>query len=147
MARLRSRVAVTLEVPVARAWEAWTTADEWNKWFTSRASIDLRVGGAYSNADHDCGEFLEIVPRRLLRFSWNNPEHGPGSVVTVLFIALGRQRCRLELTHSRLKTEKDAQGFRTGWSWAYASLRNYLATGNGIRYDEWAAAQSAGKET
>jgi len=141
MPRLRTRVAITLEVPVARAWEAWTQAAEWDKWFTSKTKLDLSIGGRYSNADKDCGEFLEIVPHKLLRFSWDNPEHGPGSVVTLRFKSLGRKRCHLELTHSRLEHEKDVVGFRTGWNWAFASLRNYLATGRGIKYDEWEAAQ------
>lgn len=137
MARFRRKLSITLDVPVAKAWDAWTTAAGWNGWFTSGAQIDLRVGGRYSNADQDSGEYLEIVKHKLLRFTWNNPHHQPGSIVTLRFTALGRNQCRLVLTHSRLALESESVDLKAGWSWALASLKSYLATGKGITEAQW----------
>lgn len=137
MARYRRKLSITLEAPVAKVWEAWTTAEGWDRWFTSGAQIDLRVGGSYTNADQDSGEYLEIVKHKLLRFTWNNPHHQPGSVVTLRFSALGKNKCRLVLTHSRLALESESIDLKAGWSWALASLRSYLATGRGIKEAEW----------
>lgn len=49
-------IETTIAAPVERVWQAWTTpADitQWNSasddWHTTRASVDLRVGGEFSS--------------------------------------------------------------------------------------------------
>jgi uncharacterized protein YndB with AHSA1/START domain len=145
MTRQRTVVQATYAAPVARVWDAWTRGEQWGAWFSEGpAQVDLRVGGRYATPDGDAGEYLEIVPRRLLRFTWEHPHHqanSPGSILTLRFTALGPQRSRLVLTHSRL-TAEDARDMRRGWSWAVASLGSYLATGRGMKEAEWAAARN-----
>ena len=53
---MRIHVETTVSAPIARVWEAYTTpADitQWNSghpdWHTPRATVDLRVGGAFSS--------------------------------------------------------------------------------------------------
>src|SRR5215471_16775235 len=55
-----------------------------DRWFTTGAKVDLRPRGRYSNADHDRGKFLEVVPNRRLRFTWDNPDHAAGSIVEII---------------------------------------------------------------
>jgi uncharacterized protein YndB with AHSA1/START domain len=147
MLRHRTRMAATMDAPPARVWEAWTVPEQWDKWFTSGSQIDLHVGGRYANADKDSGEYMEIVKHRLLRFTWENPHHQPGSIVTLRFSAARNGRCRLELSHSRLALPGEAKDLKAGWGWALASLKSFLATGNGIGEAQWEAMQkdTAGK--
>jgi uncharacterized protein YndB with AHSA1/START domain len=140
----RTVVQATYDAPVAKVWDAWTKGEQWGAWFSEGpAQVDLRVGGRYWTPDEDQGEYLEIIPHKLLRFTWGHPHHSgtsPGSIVTLRFTALDPQRTRVVLTHSRL-TQGDAADMNDGWRWAAASLRSYLATGRGMREAEWQAAQ------
>lgn len=53
---MKITVEVTVAAPVEDVWRAWTTPEDikqWNAasddWHTTRASVDLRVGGAFSS--------------------------------------------------------------------------------------------------
>lgn len=75
-------VETTIAAPIEAIWRAWTTpADivQWNAaladWHTTRASVDLRVGGTFSSRmeakdgstgfDFE-GTYTQVVPRELL---------------------------------------------------------------------------------
>ncbi|MCB1164389.1 SRPBCC domain-containing protein [bacterium] len=133
-------VTRTIDVPLPRAWQAWTTARAWNRWFTTKSRLNLREGGRYTNADGDTGEFRAIVPGDRLRFTWDNPKHCPGTLVEVRFAELG-ERCRITVQHSKLASKRDAEAMRGGWSWAMDSLRSWLETGKPITHEAWLAAK------
>jgi uncharacterized protein YndB with AHSA1/START domain len=145
------RKRVTLErsydAPVARLWKAWTDAKQWGAWFSEGpAQVDLRVGGRYSTPDQDTGEYREVVKHERLSFTWEHPHHvvsSPGSVVTLAFNELEPDRSKLRLTHSGL-SEKDAADLKEGWSWALASLDNYLRTRKPLKQAEWEAQRKTG---
>lgn len=75
-------VETTVAAPIEAVWQAWTTpADivQWNAaspdWHTTRASVDLRVGGAFSSRMEAkdgsmgfdfAGTYTEVVPHELL---------------------------------------------------------------------------------
>ena len=53
---MRITIETTIAAPIERIWQAWTTPDDivqWNAasddWHTTRASVDLRPGGAFSS--------------------------------------------------------------------------------------------------
>lgn len=53
---MKITVSTTVRAPIEQAWRAYTTPDDitlWNAasedWHTTRASVDLRVGGAFSS--------------------------------------------------------------------------------------------------
>jgi uncharacterized protein YndB with AHSA1/START domain len=129
----------TIGAPVERAFAAWAEPARLNGWFTSAAEQDFREGGRYQNGDDDRGEFRKIVPQQLIRFTWENPQHRPGSVVEVQFEDKGAEKSTVRLTHSRLSSPEEVENLREGWSWALDSLKSYLETGKGISYDTWAA--------
>lgn len=75
-------VETQVRAPIAAVWKAWTTPEDivqWNSaspdWHTTRASVDLRVGGQFCSRmeakdgsmgfDFE-GEYTEIVEHRLL---------------------------------------------------------------------------------
>lgn len=90
---------VTISRTPRRVFKGLTKPSELNAWFTQGAKVDLRVGGSYRNLDHDKGKFLEIVPNERLRFTWDNPQHAPGTVVEILLKNVGGKTV-LTLIHS-----------------------------------------------
>jgi uncharacterized protein YndB with AHSA1/START domain len=129
---------------IEAAWQAWTSAEQLDRWFTTGVKQDLRVGGRYSNADGDCGSFLEIEPNRRLRFTWEQPCHSPGGEVTVELEALDSDVVNVRLTHSGLGRPEDLSDLTLGWEWALDSVKSFLETGNGIRYRDWEAMKEMG---
>lgn len=79
---MKITVETRIEAPVEHVWRAWTTPDDikqWNAasddWHTTAASVDLRVGGAFSSrmeakdgsAGFDfAGTYTAVVPRQRL---------------------------------------------------------------------------------
>jgi len=75
-------IETTIAAPIEAIWRAWTTpADivQWNAasadWHTTRASVDLRVGGAFSSRMEAkdgstgfdfAGTYTQVVPQQLL---------------------------------------------------------------------------------
>lgn len=79
-------VETHVRAPIAAVWKAWTTPEDivqWNTaspdWHTTRASVDLRVGGAFSSRmeakdgsmgfDFE-GEYTQVVEQQLLEASF-----------------------------------------------------------------------------
>lgn len=141
-------VSVQRTVPRSRAeaFDAFADARALGTWFTTKVEQDVRPGGAYRNGDGDRGTFLAVERPRLLRFTWDNPDHAPGSVVEVTFTARGAKSTAVRVTHRRLRTKKAADGMKTGWTWALTSLACWVATGKGLPYAAWDAARTAARK-
>ncbi len=122
-----------ISAPQERIFEAFTHAELLSTWFTTQAKVDLRVGGRYSNADKDEGVFLEIVRPSLVRFTWENADHCPGTEVR---IEISREGL-VTLTHSKLASEEHVVGMRSGWSWALDNVKLFLEAGRTVGYEEW----------
>jgi len=119
------------------AFDAFTSAKLLNKWFTTKAKVKAEVGGAYSNADGDKGTFTFLARPRRIRFTWDNEKHCPGTVVVVTFMKSATDSVTVNVTHSKLKSQKDREDMRGGWSWAMDSLKSFLETGKPIRHEDW----------
>ncbi len=135
-------VTRTIAAPLERVWAAWTVAAEWDRWFSSESDLDLRVGGRYSNADGDSGEFKTVAAMRRIRFTWEQARHQPGSVVEVLFAAKPDGRSEVVVSHTRLSGQDEVADLREGWSWAMDSLKSYLEIGKPVRWEDWKASRS-----
>jgi uncharacterized protein YndB with AHSA1/START domain len=119
-------VSRVVRTTARKAFDAMATPAGQSTWFTSRATIDLRVGGRYENADGDSGEFLKVERPKRLRFTWGNRRHAPGSVVDYVVTPLEDGRVRIGLTHSKLTREKDAKDLKAAWGGALDLLRARL---------------------
>jgi len=122
----------TLDARPEDAFAAFASAQALDGWFTSGAEVDFREGGRYRSADGDAGRYLRIEPGRRLRFTWENPKHTPGSVVTVDLIPKGPNRTTVAVSHDRLATRDELDALKPAWRWALGSLARYLATGRGL---------------
>jgi uncharacterized protein YndB with AHSA1/START domain len=122
-----------------RVYDAWLTASDWDTWFTSNSQIDARVGGKYLNGDGDAGEYLELDPGRLIRFSWDNASSCPGSEVKVV-LSTGEGGTELHLVHSKLPEPETGRGeMIDGWGWAIDNLAAYLEGRDTCDHDTWVA--------
>ncbi len=85
---MKITVETTVQAPVAKVWAAYTTPDDitqWNAasddWHTTRASVDLRVGGAFSSRMEAkdgsfgfdfAGTYTEVVPHERLAYAFGD---------------------------------------------------------------------------
>ncbi|MBI3859108.1 MAG: SRPBCC domain-containing protein [Thaumarchaeota archaeon] len=112
-----------------------------NRWFTHGSKVDLRVGGGYENLDGDRGTFIEITPNSRLRFTWDNPNIGAGSVVEVL-LARSEKGTILTLVHSGFRRKEDFDHYaskESGWNWALQNLKALLEGRRLTSYEKWLA--------
>lgn len=105
-------------------------------WFTKNAKCELQPGGRYENDDKDEGVFLELIPFKRIRFTWDNKEHCPGTEVDIQLIEEYNIKTKITLRHLKLKSEKDCAEMKEGWTWALTSLKSFLETGKPVRYNE-----------
>ncbi|MBL7987368.1 MAG: SRPBCC domain-containing protein [Chlorobi bacterium] len=122
-------------------WGAWTDSVKIAHWFTEEAEQDVRVGGRYRNSDGDEGTYLIVESPHRLKFTWDQPDYSPGSLVTVE-ISAGEEEGTtvVQVLHENIHCD-DADDLQTGWQWGLDSLQRYMITGLGIRFEEWAAMQ------
>ena len=83
---MKITVETTVHAPVEDVWRAWTTPDDikqWNAasedWHTTKATVDLRVGGAFSSRMEArdgsmgfdfAGSYTKVVPNELIECSF-----------------------------------------------------------------------------
>ena len=108
-----------------------------SKWFTTNAKGDLSIGGRYSNDNGDEGEYLELKPFEKIRFTWENPEHSPGTEVNIEIISLTYDISKIRITHSKLESEEAIDSMKEGWKWTLDNLKQFLETGVPIPFDKW----------
>jgi uncharacterized protein YndB with AHSA1/START domain len=85
---MKITVKTKVSAPIERVWQAYTTPEDivqWNAasddWHTTKASVDLRVGGAFSSrmgakdgsfGFDFAGTYTNIVPNQLLEYSFGD---------------------------------------------------------------------------
>ncbi|MBK9940880.1 MAG: SRPBCC family protein [Kouleothrix sp.] len=107
---MKITVETIVNAPIARVWRAYTTPEEikqWNTasddWHTTKATVDLRVGGAFSSRMEAkdgsfgfdfAGTYTTIVPNERIEYAFGDRraivEFNPGAngvVVRVTFDA------------------------------------------------------------
>jgi uncharacterized protein YndB with AHSA1/START domain len=130
---------VSVSAVPSRVFAALTEPPKLNAWFTTGARVNLRVGGRYSNADKDTGRFLEVVPNKRLRFTWDNPDHAPGTVVEVVLARKGIDTI-VSLLHYGFARKVDFEHYSSqvsGWDWALYNLKAFLEGKPVVQYEEW----------
>ncbi|MHC4225538.1 MAG: SRPBCC domain-containing protein, partial [Planctomycetota bacterium] len=73
----------------------------------------------------------------LLRFTWENANHCPGTTVEVTFDPKGMEKSVVRLTHSRLADAKAREEMKEGWTWAMDNLKRYLEKGEVQTFEAW----------
>jgi len=130
---------ISIRVVPSRVFAALTKPAKLNAWFTTGAKVDLRVGGRYSNRDKDTGKFLEDVPNKRLRFTWDNRDHAPGTIVEIV-LTRKQAGTTASLLHYGFSKRKDFEHYSSdvsGWNWALSNLKAYLEGRRVVQYEDW----------
>ena len=121
---MKITIETTVNAPIEEVWRAWTTPEDikqWNAasddWHTTAATVDLRVGGAFSSRMEAkdgsfgfdfAGTYTQIVPGRLIAMEFG------GRTAVVEFIpqegsVVVRETFDAEETHS---VDQQRQGWQ-----------------------------------
>ncbi len=127
-------IETLVKAPVAMVWSAYTTpADimKWNTasddWHTTKAEVDLRVGGAFSSRMEAkdgsfgfdfAGIYTHVKPNRLLAYSFGD------RAATVEFIE-GRDGVTLRVV-AEAETENPLDMQRNGWQSILDNFTKYV---------------------
>jgi uncharacterized protein YndB with AHSA1/START domain len=130
MKAVKISVETTVAAPIDQVWRAYTTpADikQWNAasddWHTTTASVDLRVGGAFSSRMEAkdgsmgfdfAGTYTKIVPNKLIEYSFG------GRTAKIEFTE-GPKGVKVQVTFDGEETNPVEQQ-RAGW---LAILKNF----------------------
>lgn len=120
-------------------YNAFTEADIWSQWFSANTHVDLRQGGRFSNADGDTGEYLEIIPNKLLRFTWECV--ATNTEVKLSFLPVGNDSTELTLQQTKLCSQEDVDKMTQCWTWTLDNLSSFLTTGRVIPLSVWKKTQ------
>ena len=127
---MKITVEALIKAPVSKVWSAYTTPSDitqWNAasddWHTTTATVDLRVGGAFSSRMEAkdgsfgfdfAGTYTQIVPNKLIEYSFGD------RVCAVEFMA-GANGVTVRVTFDA-ETENPVEQQREGWQ---AILHNF----------------------
>ena len=132
---MKITVETTVAAPVESVWRAWTTPEDikrWNAasddWHTTDATVDLRVGGAFSarmeakdgSMGFDfAGTYTKLVEHELIEYSLED-----GRIVRVEFIA-GDNGTTVRETFDA-ESVNDAEMQRQGWQAILDNFTRYV---------------------
>ena len=129
-------VETQIAAPIDRVWAAWNTPEDiirWNAasddWHTTKSTVDLRVGGAYSSRMEAkdgsmgfdfAGTYTEVVEHRLIESTFGD------RTLTVEFLSAPdgvtvRETFDAETTHS-LEQQRD------GWQSILNNFKKHVET-------------------
>lgn len=140
-----------IDVPRELVWQAWTDPKHYPHWFcprpwaVSRAEIDLRPGGRFSNVmrspegvemPENVGCILEVVPNE--RLVWTDsvqPDYRPSdkgfmtAYILLEAIPAGTRYTAIVLHKDEASVKQHAEmGFHDGWGKALDQLVEYVKT-------------------
>jgi len=131
---MKITVETKVHAPLEQVWSAWTTPEdimEWNAasddWHTTAASVDLRVGGAFSSRMEArdgsigfdfAGTYTRIAPSELIECSFG------GRALLVEFLN-GQEAVTVRETFDAEETHSEEQQ-RQGWQAILNRFAHYV---------------------
>src|SRR5690348_14027798 len=130
-------VATTVAAPIEDVWRAYTTPEDikrWNAasddWHTTAATVDLRVGGAFSSRMEAkdgsigfdfAGTYTKVVKHKLIEYSF-------GDRIAQVEFADGPKGVRVSVTFDSEPTHSVEQQ-RDGWQAILDNFKRHVETG------------------
>jgi uncharacterized protein YndB with AHSA1/START domain len=127
----------TLNVPVARVWEALNDVDEIRQWYFDLREFKPKAGFEFEfvvehegHSYHHLCRVTEVIPQRKLAYTWRYKGERGDSLVTFELFAEG-ENTRLKLTHTGIETFPKTpayarKNFEAGWTGIATELENFL---------------------
>ncbi len=118
-------------------WNAWTTTEGVNTFFSPDAKVELRIGGPfeiyfdmsapYGSRGSELCRVLSYLPEKMLSFEWNAPPsfgdlRGINTIVVLLFDQLENGQVKVTLTHHGWGEGTDWQGVYDYFDRAWGSV-------------------------
>jgi uncharacterized protein YndB with AHSA1/START domain len=134
--------AYFVKSPAAKVFRALTDPRQLSTWFLSRATLDLRKGGAYEfewqGGYHHAGTILEVIRGKQLTLSWPNRVGAKRSLSRVTFRLRSDGRGTLvQLRHqgyARRDPWIEVYGAtQCGWGYFLTNLKSVLEHGHDLR--------------
>jgi uncharacterized protein YndB with AHSA1/START domain len=134
-------ISRTHPASVERVFKAWTDANQLGQWFaptddyTTKASVDLRVGHEYriaithkgGNVHTVLGTYRLIDPPRKLVYTWRwEGGQAADTLVTVDFAPRG-ESTEVTITHEQFANTEDRDKHNEGWNGCLNRLQRTLA--------------------
>jgi uncharacterized protein YndB with AHSA1/START domain len=124
-----------------RVFRAWTRPEIMAQWFfpaptwTTRATADFRIGGAYrlemldpqGKVHLQFGEYREIDPPRRLVFTWTCPDLAVEDSLVLVELRSQGDQTELTLTHTLPPDPKIRHEHEEGWNGCLGHLDRFLA--------------------
>lgn len=85
-----------------------------DRWLGSGHRGDVVDGGRLENADGNRATIRKVNPNKVMRLVWEQPEAGAGTPVEIKLQPAGA-KTTVMVTHDRLQTREEADGFRRAW--------------------------------
>jgi len=134
------RISRNYGVTPEKVWRAWTDPQALSQWFghanpqTTRAEIDLRVGGRYrivfagssGEMNEVSGVYQEVVLHSRLVFTWafkSTPDRVSRVSIELLPQGGGTE---LRFVHDRFYNEEARANHEHGWGHGFANLDAYM---------------------
>ncbi|HEX5694675.1 MAG TPA: SRPBCC domain-containing protein, partial [Arenimonas sp.] len=105
-----------------RCQTAFADAKALDAWLGPKHVADIKDGGAFSNADGNRATVKKVNPGKTIKLIWQQPDAAPDTPVEVKFQPAGA-KTTVMVTHERLQTRADADGFRRAWGEALERLK------------------------
>ncbi len=133
-------VTQLFDAPLEKVWSALCNEEELRKWYFPVEDYDFSVGSEFSfyeSADsknylHKC-RFLNIIPNKLIEYTWTHPTHSKGTSTVKWEISAQGEKTKVTLTHAGIENFADAgeafskENYQMGWDAIVKTLlRNYL---------------------
>ena len=127
----------TLNVPVARVWEALNDVDQIRQWYFDLKEFKPKAGFEFEfvvehegHSYHHLCRVTEVIPQRKLAYTWRYKGERGDSLVTFELFAEGG-KTRLKLTHTGIETFPKTpayarKNFEAGWTGIATELENFL---------------------
>jgi uncharacterized protein YndB with AHSA1/START domain len=119
----------------------FSSAEMLKQWLAPRASVDFRKGGVYvlswGTQGSVTGEFLEIMPGKLIKFTWEDSLSSE-TVVTISFIPFGTKTI-VRLAHQLFGGATKAawnEGHLSEWSFFLDNLQSVVEVGKDMRQEK-----------
>ncbi len=118
---------VNIEAPIEIVFESFLTETRLSEWFCQDAQLETRLGGRFyaywdNPAFYAMGEFLEVIPNQLLRFTWHDKE-GTSTIISVRFENPDQTNLQFEFEHELGVVAENI------WEIALKSLKSSLEIG------------------
>jgi uncharacterized protein YndB with AHSA1/START domain len=107
---------------------AFAEAGALDAWLGPKHVARIEDGGELSNADGNRALVKKVNPGKTLKLVWQQADAAPDTPVEIKFQP-GGAKTTVMVTHERLQTRAEADGFRRAWGEALDRLKSVLERG------------------